>query len=246
MYSVTINNITEGSGGGSTPGGATGDIQFNSGNTLAGDSGLTFDPTLDNLTVTGNVAANGIVTDNLYYSNGNPWVFASAYGNSNVAAYLVSYSGLLSGTLTTAAQPNITSDGTLTSLNVSGNITAGNINTTGTVTFGTANVTGNISVGGILTDHLYYANGMPRSTGGGGGGALSISPETFRGTDSQTNFTLAVDPMGINNTQVYIFGVYQQKSTYTVTGTLLSFSQAPPAPLPGQPDNIEVLIYSLV
>jgi len=60
--------------------------------------------------VTGNIFSTG----NLHVVNGN-------LGNLGYANYL-------SGTLTTAAQPNITSVGTLSSLSVTGNITAGNAN----------------------------------------------------------------------------------------------------------------------
>jgi len=52
--------------------------------------------------------------------------------------------------------------------------------------------------------------------------------ENFTGTGSQTVFTLANAPFNENTTQVYINGVYQQKNTYTVVGTSLTFSTAPP------------------
>lgn len=41
-------------------------------------------------------------------------------------------------------------------------------------------------------------------------------------------FTLASAPVGENSTNVYINGVYQQKNTYSVAGTVLTFSEAPP------------------
>lgn len=52
----------------------------------------------------------------------------------------------VSGTLSTAAQPNVTSLGTLVSLDVTGNVTGGNISTTGVVT-----AAGNITSGNIIT-----------------------------------------------------------------------------------------------
>ena len=52
--------------------------------------------------------------------------------------------------------------------------------------------------------------------------------ENFTGTGSQTVFTLANAPVSENTTQVYINGVYQQKNTYAVAGTTLTFSTAPP------------------
>jgi hypothetical protein len=48
------------------------------------------------------------------------------------------------------------------------------------------------------------------------------------GTGSTTIFNLASEPTSENTTQVYINGVYQQKNTYSVTGAVLTFSEAPP------------------
>ena len=45
----------------------------------------------------------------------------------------------------------------------------------------------------------------------------------FTATNGQTAFTLTQDPLSENNTQVYINGVYQQKTDYTVVGTTLTF-----------------------
>jgi hypothetical protein len=64
----------------------------------------------------------------------------------------------------------------------------------------------------------------------------NMTTETFSGNGSTTAFTLAKAPSTINNTQVYINGVYQQKSTYTISGTTLTFSEAPPTGT----SNIEV------
>ena len=50
----------------------------------------------------------------------------------------------------------------------------------------------------------------------------------FIGNGSTTAFTLGIAPGAENNTQTYIDGVYQQKDTYTVSGTTLTFSTAPP------------------
>ena len=58
----------------------------------------------------------------------------------------------------------------------------------------------------------------------------SITRQVFSGTGSQTIFTLASDPGGAGNSaQVFIGGVYQQRNTYTINGTTLTFIQAPVA-----------------
>ena len=47
--------------------------------------------------------------------------------------------------------------------------------------------------------------------------------QQFTATAGQTAFTLSQDPKSENNTHVYINGVYQQKTDYTVVGTTLTF-----------------------
>lgn len=61
-----------------------------------------------------------------------------------------------------------------------------------------------------------------------GGGGATISVDNFTGDGSTTAFTMGADPLTENNTAVYIDGVYQQKNTYTQSGTTLTFSTAPP------------------
>jgi len=61
-----------------------------------------------------------------------------------------------------------------------------------------------------------------------GDGAAAYQVQNFTGTGSQTVFTLSDSSLGENYTFVYINGVYQNKNTYTVSGTTLTFSEAPP------------------
>lgn len=62
------------------------------------------------------------------------------------------------------------------------------------------------------------------------GGSFNSAPllANFTGTGSQTAFTLPSAPANENTTQVYVNGVYQQKNTYAVSSTTLTFSTAPP------------------
>ena len=116
--------------------------------------------TNSNMLVTGNISAGaggtGNVTATYFIGNGSQLTGisgGSSYSNSNVAAYLPTYTGnigadfitatgnvtainanlgnlvtanYITGTLTTAAQPNITSVGSLSSLTVSGIISPNN------------------------------------------------------------------------------------------------------------------------
>jgi hypothetical protein len=69
----------------------------------------------------------------------------------------------------------------------------------------------------------------------------SVVLDTFSGDDSTTQFTLSENPENENNTQVYIDGVYQQKSEYSVSSQTLTFSSAPPTGT----NNIEVVAFSV-
>ena len=59
-------------------------------------------------------------------------------------------------------------------------------------------------------------------------GAASYQVQNFTGDGTTTIFTLSAASFGENYTFVYINGVYQNKNTYTVSGTTLTFSEAPP------------------
>jgi len=71
-------------------------------------------------------------------------------------------------------------------------------------------------------------------------GATNVNVDVFSGNGSTTVYTLTADPSTKNNTYVSISGVYQAKSTYSVSGTTLTFSQAPPSGT----SNIEVVYGS--
>ena len=66
-----------------------------------------------------------------------------------------------------------------------------------------------------------------------------LTVNNFSGDGSDTTFTLGINPVHENNTQVYIDGVYQFKNTYSISGTTLTFSAAPP-----NGTAIEVMIHS--
>jgi len=120
--------------------------------------------TLSSLTVTGLITAtaNGVKTANIYDSTGT-LTLETKYGNNagdlgvygnlvvgtsgtgNITAYNANLGNLVianyvQGTLTTGAQPNITSVGTLSSLNVTGNTTTGNLLLNNGITSNRSNV----------------------------------------------------------------------------------------------------------
>jgi hypothetical protein len=76
------------------------------------------------ITATGNVTGANLLTGGIVSATGNG-TFGNVVGGNLVSA------NYIAGTLTTAAQPNITSTGTLASLAVTGNVTAGNVRING-------------------------------------------------------------------------------------------------------------------
>ena len=59
-------------------------------------------------------------------------------------------------------------------------------------------------------------------------GGSNNTINTMTGDGSDTTLTLSVAPVHENNVQVYFDGVYQSKSNYSISGTTLTFSTAPP------------------
>ena len=60
-------------------------------------------------------------------------------------------------------------------------------------------------------------------------GASQYVADTLTGNGSQIAFTLSAGPYSVGSMLVYINGVYQNRSSYTIAGTTLTFSEAPPA-----------------
>ena len=116
--------------------------------TTAAQPNVTSVGTLTVLDVNGNItAANITANTGVFTGNGAGLTnIAGANVTGTVANATFATSSGTAGTVTTNAQPNITSVGTLTSLSVTGNISGGNVSaTSGNLT--TANVTGNVIIG---------------------------------------------------------------------------------------------------
>lgn len=66
----------------------------------------------------------------------------------------------------------------------------------------------------------------------------TVYVQRFSGTGVQTAFTLDVVPHAGNVVDIYVNGLYQNKDTFTVSGAVITFSEAPPAGT----NNIEVQV----
>ena len=182
-----------------------------SGSTLASGittSSLTSVGTLGNLAVTGNITSGNV------------------YANSGTIG-----ASLLTGTLTTNAQPNVTSLGTLTSLGVSGNITAANItansgvftgNGAGLTNIAGANVTGTVANATFATSSgtagTVTTNAQPNITSVGTLTSLAVTGNVSSGNISATSANLTT----ANVTGNVIIG-----STTVTAGTVTTTATTP-------------------
>ena len=159
--------------------------------TTAAQPNITSTGTLSGIVVAGNITPSANITYNLgnntnrfndlYLANstiyiGNQTISANASSvivSGNLVANItgnVSGNVTTAGTVTDAAQPNITSVGTLTSLSVSGNANIGNIGTVGLIT-----ATGNISGANIVGTHYGAATGLTSIPGANVTGEVSYA-----------------------------------------------------------------------
>jgi len=186
-------------------------------------------------TITGNLSASGNINA----------------GNISATTITGSFSGsaTTAGTVTTAAQPNITSTGTLASLSVTGNINAGNVaattftgaltgaassattagtvttaaqpNITSTGTLTSVSVTGNVTAGNVIATHYGAATGLTSIPGANVTGTVpSATSATTAGT-----VTTAAQP---NITSVGTLASLSVTATITgsVSGTAATITTA--------------------
>jgi hypothetical protein len=161
-----------GGGGNGSPGGSNTQIQFNDAGLFGGAVGFTFDKTTNAFSAPGNIFAN----------------------SGTISA------SLLAGTLTTAAQPNITSIGTLSALNVGFISLSGNLNANGTVAALNFNGSGNLltdlnganifgNVPASNTAITVTSNSQPNITSVGTLTTLAVSGN-FSGSNITSNTTI--------------------------------------------------------
>jgi hypothetical protein len=107
--------------------------------------------TSDGVTASGNISGGNLLTTGVITATGN-------ITGGNLAGTAIT------GTLSTAAQPNVTSVGTLTLLTVSGNVSGGNL-TTGAQVVATGNITGaNITATANIADSKGDVRSIPVNT----------------------------------------------------------------------------------
>jgi hypothetical protein len=172
VFAVTANvsgNVNAGNVSATTFTGALSGAATSAGTvTTNAQPNITSTGTLTGLNVNGNITAANITANTGVFTGNGSGLSALAGGNvtGNVANATFATSAGTAGTVTTNAQPNITSVGTLTGLTI-GNATSnavfgnGTINATGNITapnfFGNlvGNITGNLVVPGLTGEVLF-------------------------------------------------------------------------------------------
>jgi len=255
--------ISSGSGT-AAAGGSNTSIQYNASSVITGDANLVYDYTGKVLSLNGdanvgNLNSNGIVTSTRFVSNVTTGTAPFTVTSTTQVANLNSATAGTAGTVTTNAQPNITSVGTLTSLTVTGNISGANIignhygagnnlsniqgaNVSGAVAYATTagtvttnaqpnitsvgtlsavSVTANVTTGGIKTDNYYYANGVAISFDGAysNSNVASYLP-TYTGTVGATALTT-----GANTTAGTITGNWSLSSGSKLQSTYADLAE---------------------
>jgi hypothetical protein len=187
---LTAGNIsTTGSGGNITGANVVSANTF-SGNLTATSSNVTSNSITNNLTVNLEISGNTAnFTGNIITLNANLGNAASAnyfIGNGSLLTGVAASNAVSAGTVTNNAQPNITSVGTLISLDITGNLTAGNANLGNLVVAnffsGSGNMLSNIQganvsgqVGNALVAGTVYTNAQPNITSVGTLTSLDVS-----------------------------------------------------------------------
>ena len=199
----------------SSAAGSNTQVQFNNASSFAGSADLTFDTTTNTLTAT-NFVGNGSGLSAIAGANVTGTVANATYAITSGTAYAVAGANvtgqvgnaLVTATVYTNAQPNITSVGTLTELTVTGNISAnfyvGNGSLlTGLVATGSnfANYAGNVTVAaqpnitsvGTLTSLAVTGNVVAGniSTSGSGGNITGANVITATTMNASANITAA-------------------------------------------------------
>jgi hypothetical protein len=186
--------------------------------TTAAQPNVTSVGTLTGLNVNGTVTAVAF-TANTGIFTGNGAGLTNLAGANVTGTVPSATSATTAGTVTTAAQPNITSTGTLSSLIVSGNINAGNLNTTGVFSGSGSSLT-NIP-GGNVTGTV--ANATYATSAGSATTAGTVT------TAAQPNITSVGTLSALDVTAGIVAGnVYANSGTVRgnlLTGTLTTAAQ---------------------
>ena len=189
---------------------------------------------------TGNIIASNIIANSTVFAvtaniSGNVNAGNANLGNSAVANFFTGNGSLLTnvtavtaGTVTTNAQPNITSVGSLTGLTVSNATGVVDFTTTANVTLGAVanlHITGGTNADVLSTDGSGNLSWVAQSGGGGGGSIISNgnSNVNIPTANGNINFTAVGNTnMVITGTGVNVAGTLNTTGNVTLSGANVS------------------------
>ena len=232
---------------------------------ISGQSTVAADSTNDTLTLVGGTGITLVTdagTDTITITNSS--LGANAFGNITVSGQATIAADSTGDTLTLAAGAGmiITTTAGTDTITISGNaavapfVTELYVATGGQTTFALTNTPQSEDSMMVFIDGVYQNKNSYVLTGSSlvFDSAVPINSEvvfhivqaavngtgnnldTFTGDNTTTDFTLTIDPISENNVWVFLDGVYQEKSEFSVSGTTLSFVTAP-----ASGDSVEVI-----
>lgn len=232
--SIVVSSILRGN---DVPNLPTGYIWLGDGNTLS------VEHTLENVT---NVAVSSVASDQAIVWSGTQWINASIV-NSVVAGTGISVSSASGDVTITNTAPDqtvaITGSGAAT---VTGTYPNFNVDATDTDTTYTAGTGLNLSgteftntapdqtvsitgTGSATVTGAYPNFNVDVESSTGGASTIVVEKNEYTGDGSTVVYTLSSPIQSESQTQVYVDGVYQSKSNYSVAGSTITFSTAPDA-----------------
>lgn len=204
-------------------------IQFNDNGSFAGSPNLVYNKVTKSLStdivlVSGNITSNNAILGNLVTANyftGNGALLSGITG-SNVTGSVPT--ATVAATVTTNAQPNITSVGTLANLTVVGTTNVGAVTN--------LKITGGLTNQVLTTDglgNLSWTAGGGGGSGGGGAGFITVTKDVFTADGTSNSYTLSITPSSSAYVVVNIDGIIQQLSSYSLSTNVLTISGMPAA-----------------
>ena len=180
-------------------------------------------------------------TNNLYYTEAKVSANIDVADNTSKVSFpgfgilagtaLEGDTQFVDGTGTAGSLPKFSDTDTLTNSAISESGEVIDIATTGAIRVpdGTTAERPGVPVAGMFRynteDNQFegYTTEWGAIAGSGGGGTGEIVKETFSGTGSQASFDLSDTIVDIDNINVYVDGVYQYPSNYTISGNTVTF-----------------------
>ena len=223
--------------------------------------------TLTSLSVSGNIVAANLSGANLISGN-----YLQGTLITNAQPNITS-TGILTS-LSVSGNANIGNIGTAGEIIAIGNITGDNLNIGNVIATGIISSTGNVTGGNLVTVGLANVGSLSVSgtsnlgpvgnvtiTGGianyylktDGSGLLSWDPlpqlivtnDDFVGDGTTTTYTLTVTPVSEDYTFVSCAGLFQPRTTYSLSGNVITFSSPPAASAPIEVTTLSAAAVSL-